>query len=378
LKIAVNTRLLLENKLEGLGWFTYETFKRITVQHPEHEFIFIFDRPYNDEFIFSKNVTPVVIPPQARHPLFFYLWFEFSIPYILKKTKADIFVSPDGYLSLSAKTPSLAVMHDLNFEHYPKDLPWIIRKYYAYFFPRFARKANRIATVSEFSKQDIIQSYQISKDKIDVVYNGVNELYVPVSEALKESARKKYSDGKPYFVFVGALHSRKNIVNLLKAFDLFRKKINKEIKFILVGEKKWWTVEMEKTYCSMQFKNDVIFTGRLYNEELNLVIGSALAMTYVSTFEGFGIPILEAYRCEVPVITSNVTSMPEVAVNGALYADPFSYESICDAMENIVNNPMLCKKLIENGIHRSKDFSWQKTADKLWLSIENTLRINQF
>jgi hypothetical protein len=156
MKIAVNTRLLLKNKLEGIGWFTFETLKRITEQHPEHEFYFIFDRKYDDSFIFSKNVKPIIIPPQARHPFLFFLWFEFSIPYILKRLKADVFLSPDGYLSLSSKTKQVAVIHDLNFEHNPNDVPFLVRKYFKFFFHRWAKKATRIVTVSEYSKKDIV------------------------------------------------------------------------------------------------------------------------------------------------------------------------------------------------------------------------------
>jgi len=115
MNIAVNTRLLLKNRLEGIGRFTLETFKRITVAHPEHNFIFLFDRNYSEEFIFSSNVTPMVVRPQARHPLLFKIWFEWSVNKALKKCKADLFISPDGYLSLSSKLPAIAVIHDLNF-----------------------------------------------------------------------------------------------------------------------------------------------------------------------------------------------------------------------------------------------------------------------
>ena len=118
MRIAVNTRLLLKGKLEGIGWFTYESFKLIVRSHPEHEFFFIFDRKFDKEFIFSDNVTPIVVGPPARHPILHFIWYEISIPRILKKIKPDIFISPDSYLSLSSKYPDLIVIHDLNFEHF--------------------------------------------------------------------------------------------------------------------------------------------------------------------------------------------------------------------------------------------------------------------
>lgn len=370
MNIAVNTRLLIENKLEGIGWFTFETLKRIVARHPEHTFFFIFDRPYNKKFLFSDNIIPIVIGPQARHPFLFYLWFEFSIPKILKKIKADIFVSPDGYASLRSKIPNLLVIHDLNFEHYPKDLPWIITKYYKYFFPRFARKAARIATVSTFSKNDIQQCYTIPADKIDVIYNGVNENFHPINANKIAQVKKQYSLDCDYFIYIGALLPRKNLKNLFLAYDHFRKENQKNIKLLIVGARKWWTKEIEVVFTSLEYKNDIIFTGRLNSQELSNVLGSSIALTYVSYFEGFGIPLLEAFQCDIPVITSNVTSMPEVAGNAALLVNPFDPASIAEAMQQISSDCELRKDLIMKARNRRQDFSWDRTADLLWQSIE--------
>jgi glycosyltransferase involved in cell wall biosynthesis len=374
MRIAVNTRLLIKDKLDGIGWFTYETIRRIADSHPEHEFIYIFDRHYDKSFITSPNIKPVVIGPQARHPFLFWIWFEFSVKRILNKYKADVFVSPDGYVSLSAKTKTLAVIHDLNFEHYPKDLPWLSRKYYKYFFPRFAKRADHIATVSEFSKSDIIQLYHIEKDKIDVVYNGANENFCPLSDEEINNFRKKHSNGKPYFIFIGALHPRKNVANLLKAYDLFRNTYEFDIPLIIAGFKMWWTKDMEKTYKGLKFKKDVIFIGRQTASELHKYLASALALTYVSTFEGFGIPIVESFYCGTAVITSNVTSMPEIAGDAAIFADPFSVQSICDAMFKIASDDELRKNLIQKGNIRKQNFSWNKSAESLWQCIEKLIQ----
>ena len=373
MKIAVNTRLLLKDRLEGIGWFTYETLKRITRQHPEHEFIFLFDRKFDEEFVFSDNIIPVVVPPQARHPFLFYIWFEHMIPKVLRGEKADLFLSPDGYLSLRASVKSVSVIHDLNFEHFPNDVPFLVRKYYRHYFPKFSQRADRIATVSEFSKQDIIKQYGVSETKIDVVYNGANEIFKPISEEEKNTARKKYTNGSEYFVFVGSLHPRKNIARLLQAFDVFKKNYSSPIKLVIVGQKKWWTNDIRNAYENMQFENDVIFTGRLSPDELKNVIGAALAMTYIPYFEGFGIPILEAMNCDVPVITSNITSMPEVSEDAALLIDPFSVESISDGMLRISKDENLRKDLISKGQQRRTNFSWDKTAASLWNCIEKVI-----
>ena len=374
--IAVNARLLIKDKLEGIGWFTYESFKRITTQHPEHHFYFIFDRPFHPDYIFSENITPIVLSPQARHPFLFWIWFDYSLPSLLRRLKPDIFVSPDGYLSTRSNIKSLAVIHDLNFEHYPEDLPFCVRKYYRHFFPLFASKATRIATVSQFSKEDIIHQYHVPPDKIDVVYDGSSEVYSPLTDQEVKEVRDKYTRGSPYFVFIGSLHPRKNLANLFHAFDDFKNQKPSDVKLTIVGEKKWWTKEISEAFKTMSHSDDVVFCGRQKLKELRKILAASLALTYVSYFEGFGIPIVEAFHSHVPVITSNVTSMPEVAGDAALLVDPFSPASISEAMMKIHEDPDLRKELIRRGIERSDEFSWQKTADRLWASIEKTFETN--
>jgi glycosyltransferase involved in cell wall biosynthesis len=368
--IAVNTRLLLPEKLEGIGWFTRETLLRITRDHPEHQFLFIFDRPFADEFIFADNITPIVLSPPTRHPILWFVWFELQIPRILKKYKADLFFSPDGYLSLNTKIKQLAAIHDINFAHRPKDLPWLKAKYYNWFFPKFAQKAKRIVTVSYFSKEDIIRTYKIDSDKVDVVYNGVNTIYTPTSDDEKSGIKAIYSKGKDYFLFIGSLHPRKNICGLLRAYDAFRTSVDSDIKLLIVGESMFKTSEIEMAYEGMRYKDEVVFTGRLNNEELHHVLGASLALTFVPYFEGFGIPVIEAMNAGVPVICSNTTSLPEVGGNAVLYVDPFSLSQIKDAMIRIYQEKELRDSLIERGFVQKEKFSWDKTAELLWGSIQ--------
>ncbi|MCE1200878.1 MAG: glycosyltransferase family 4 protein [Bacteroidia bacterium] len=375
LRIAVNTRLLLAGRLEGIGWFTFETLRRIVAAHPEVEFYFLFDRKPDPQFIFGPNVKAVVIGPQARHPVLFVIWFEWSVRRALKRIKPDLFLSPDGYLSLGTNVPSLAVMHDLNFEHYPSDLPSIVRWYYRYFFPKFAQKALRIATVSEFSKQDICRLYGQAPNKVDVVYNGVNERFEPLSVPEVEAVRKQYTGGAPYFLFVGSLHPRKNLARLFKAFDRYKTTDTLGMKLLVAGERKWWTSEIEQAYTEMGFQNDVIFCGRLNPAELHRVTASAHVYTYVSYFEGFGIPIVEAFKCGVPLITSNVTSMPEVAGDAALLVNPFSVEDIALAMHRLASDAALRSDLIKKGLDRSRMFTWDAAAQRLWDSIQTALTV---
>lgn len=373
MRIAVNTRLLLPGKIEGLGRFTSESMKRITQSHPEHEFLFIFDRKYSDEVIFSDNIIPVVAYPQARHPILWYLFFEWGIPPLLKKFKADIFISPDGWLSLRSKIPSLAVIHDLNFFHEPSWVDNLPRKYYNYFFPRFIRKADRIATVSEFSKSDISERFQIDPSNIDVVYNGAEERFQPVDKETRQHVREVHSEGAPYFLFLGLVHPRKNLTRIIQAYEWFRRTSGDTVKLLVVGSTKYWTEDTRKAFEMSPFRNDILLKGRLAEKELNGVIASSVALVYASLFEGFGIPILEAMKCEIPVITSNISSMPEVGGNAVCYVDPYSVQSIGEAMLKLWSDSSYCLELVNKGKDQCKKFTWDITADRLWKSLKKIM-----
>lgn len=357
-----------------MGWFSYQTLKRITTRHSNVHFVFLFDRPFDSEFLFSDNITPIIIGPQARHPFLYYAWFEYSVKNTLNSLKPDLFLSPDGFLSLGATCKQLPVIHDINFLHNPQDVKPLTRRYYNYFFPRFAQKATRIATVSEYSKKDIADNYKISPDKIDVVYNGINSDFNPVSNEIKKQTKDKFSKGCDYFLFVGSLHPRKNISRLIEAFGAFKKESNSDVKLLLAGPQYWGMSEIYKSIDALACKEDIIFTNRLSNEDLAQVMASAYALTFVPYFEGFGIPLVEAMQSEIPIITSNVTSLPEIAGDAALYANPFEVNDIKNAMLKLYSNPSLRSDLIEKGKQRKNFYSWDKSADLLWQSIEKTIR----
>ena len=370
MRIAINTRFLLSKKMEGFGWFTYEVVKRIVEKHPEHEFIFFFDRAFDPGFIFAENVRGVVLSPPARHPILFRIWFNISVTRALKKHKADLFFSPDGYLSLKTSVPQVAVIHDLNFEHYPKDLPRSARDYLANYFPKFAQKATHIITVSEFSKQDIVQTYGVAPGKITVAHNGASDVFRPIPAAEKNIVRDQFTKGEEYFVFVGAIHPRKNVARLLEAFLAFKKETSSKTKLLIVGENLWRSKKMQH----LPTHDDVVLIGHQPLQMLAKIVASAKAMVFISYFEGFGIPLVEAMKAGCPVLSGNLTSLPEVAGDAVLYCDPFDITSIRKGLERIDSDEELRAGLIEKGKMRGNFFSWDASAEKCWSVIYKILQ----
>lgn len=373
-KIAVNTQHLIKDKLEGIGWFAHETLSRITRAHPEHEFLFIFDRPWDKAFIYADNVVPVKTTIPSRHPLLWIWHYEVDIPCILKKHKPDLFFSPDGWMALNTHIPTIDVIHDINFIHRPSDFPILVRKYYQYFFPRFANKASRLITVSEFSKTDIVDTFKVPADKVDVAHNGCNTAYTSLTNDVIIEVQNKFTHGNPYFVYVGSRNPRKNIAGLLNAFEQFKEADTKNYKLVFVGDPMWGKSYLSGYIERMKYKDDLVFTGRLSIEVLQLVLASAHALTLVSFSEGFGIPVIEAMYCDVPVICSKVASLPEVAGDAAIFVNPYSVNEIANAMKQIAQYPELRKSMVIKGRVQRQKYDWDKTAELVWQSIEKVLK----
>ena len=378
MRIAVNTRFLLSHKMEGYGWYTYEVVKRLVENNPEHDFIFFFDRQFDEKFVFAKNVTPVVLNPPARHPILFYIWNEIAVTRALKKYKADIYFSPDGYLSLKTNVKQVNVIHDLNFEHNPKDVPKAIRNYLKKYFPKFARKSDHIITVSEFSKQDICKTYGISQDKVTAAWNGASDLFKPVEEELRKLTQSKYTGGKPYFLFVGALHPRKNLMRLILAYEQFKSENPKDEHQLLIVGEPLFSGSFSNMKITDNLKKNIHFTGHISLVDLSNVMGSATIFTFVPYFEGFGIPLLEAMKSGTPVLSGNLTSLPEVGGDAVLYCDPMSVTDISEKLNLLVRDKHLQQEMISKGLERAKLFSWDHTAEKVWNVLLHVSKTQKF
>lgn len=372
--IAVNTRLLLKDKIEGIGRFAYEILRRMVVAHPETKFTFIFDRKYDDEFIFAQNVEPKVVFPPSRHALLWYAGFHGTIPYTLSSLKVDAFFSPESYITNHKTIPQVATFHDVDFEFRPEDVGdktalWYLKR----FFPYYAHHATRIMTVSEYTKNNLYELYQIPKEKVEVVYSGCSKVFKPLTEEQKTAVRQKFTKGSPYFHFVGTMQPRKNIDNLLLAFDEFKKSYASDIKLVVAGRKGWKTDSTLQIYEKMQYKDEVVFTGFISEEEINEITAASLALCFVSFLEGFGLPPVEAMNSETAVIASRIAAIPEISSSAAHYIDPYQVSSITEAMLLLSKDEAYRQQLIQNGRIERLRFSLDESAAKTWAILEKAV-----
>ena len=364
MRIAINTRFQGYPYQEGYGYFTRSLSQALIEQFPEDEFKLIFDGKI-DEANPARNVVEIVLKPAARHPLIWKYWYDVKLPFLLKRLKADVFLSPDGFCSLRSNVPQVVVVHDLAFMHYPSFLPASQQLYYKLYTPSFLRKAKKIITVSEFSKADIIKHFPFTKHKIEVVANSADPRFKPAATEVKDRMKEKYTGGREYFLYVGSIHPRKNLISLLKAFSSFKKRQQTNMQLIIAGRMAWKNESFQNALSTFKFRDDVKLTGYLPLEELVDLMGSAYAMVYPSLWEGFGLPLLEAMRCGVPVLCSGNSALSETGGDAALYFDPSNADDITKQMAIIYKDESLRAKMIERGLEHAAQFSWEKSARRV-------------
>jgi glycosyltransferase involved in cell wall biosynthesis len=370
MRVAINTGFLLSGYSETSEHFIQEVLKYLTNKFPAHEFIFMSDKVVNTSFAFSANVTSIAIGSSPKHPFFLKYWYDIKLPRILKKYRADVFVSFNGLCSLTARIPQCVVIIDPVILYFSS----VVRKSYSFFYkryvPKFLQKAKQIASISEFSKQEMINRYKIEKEKISVVYGAPRGIFKPVQADIAEFIKEKYTAGTEYFLCTDSAQPEKNLVSLLKAFSIFKKRQKSNIKLVLAGgsvRKRSSFIEHLKNY---KYREHVVILGDLTDDEVAEIMASAYAFIYPAELEaGFPLSILEAMECHIPVITSLHSPMTEIAKDAALYADTKNVEDLADKIMLIYKDENLRKEVIEKGKIIASQYSWEKTAELLWQTI---------
>lgn len=291
-----------------------------------------------------------------------------------EKGRLDVFFSPTHYLPLFTGAPPAIAILDVSYLYFPelfkkKDLNQL--KFWGGYS---IRKAKKIITISNSSKNDIIRAYGVSKDKVEVVYPGIKKIKDSGFKIYDmEELEKKFGIKGPYILFVGTLQPRKNITRLVEAFAKLKeqKSISKELRtktqeltLVVVGKRGWQYEEILEAPKKYGVEASVKFLENVTDEELPSLYKNALCFVLPSLYEGFGLPILEAMQYGCPVLTSNVSSLPEAGGDAALYFNPEDTEDITKNLKLITQNSKLREELIKKGYEQVKKFSWEKSARK--------------
>ena len=286
-----------------------------------------------------------------------------GFPWRMRKDKLDVFhaqyvVPPFP----SCKT--VVSIFDLAHERYPQFFHPMEGRALRALTRWSAKRADRIVTVSHFSKRDLIERYDVKPENITVVYLAASEEFHPMeSESCREYVGKHYGLASPYILYAGRLQARKNLVRLVEAYALLHQKGIEE-KLALVGKKDWQADVVMECVRKHGLDSQVAFLGYVPGEDLPYLYNAAKLFVYPSIFEGFGLPVVESMACATATITSQGSSLEEIAGDSALLVDPLSVSSIADAMEKVLRDGALRQSLRERGLARSREFSYRAAAEK--------------
>lgn len=290
------------------------------------------------------------------------LWRDLFLPLALyKKPNINIFFSPAHYTPRFCQCPLIVTIHDLSYLYFQNDfLPQDLYKLKNW-TKHAVNQAKKIIAVSKFTKEDIIKQYKIEKNKIYVVYNGCK---IIKNCKMQNLIFSKYNIiPKKYLLYVGTLQPRKNILCIIRSFSDIIKKYP-QLKLVIAGKKGWLYKKIFENVNKLGLKQKVIFTGYIENDELACLYKNAFCFVLASLYEGFGITVTEAMGYGCPVIVANTSSLPEITGGAGLLFNPYSPESLTDAIITLLKNENLRNTLIKKGIKRAKLFDWQKCAEK--------------
>ena len=287
------------------------------------------------------------------------VWEQLAQPGVLRQIGADLVHGPVFVGPLVAPCPVVATIHDLSFIRFPHMFRPANRLYLTIMTRLSARRARRLIAVSEHAASESVDLLGTPREKVTVVYHGVDEVFRPRSASEVDEFRRRKGLPEDFVLFVGTLEPRKNLVRLIEAFAQIDEG---RYQLVLAGGKGWLYDDLFTRVEELGLGDAVLFPGYVPNEELPLWYNAASAFAYPSLYEGFGMPVTEAQACGTPVLTSNVSSLPEAAGEAALLVDPYDVDALASGLKRMLGDQALRKHLRDEGLARARAFTWARTA----------------
>lgn len=377
MKIGIEAQRIFRKKKHGMDMVALELIRNLQQIDKVNEYV-IFVKPDEDNTVLKETANFKIVELNAGS---FPVWEQVALPKAAAKHKCDILHCTSNTAPLFCKIPLIITLHDII---YMESSAMALLKaegsnyqkfgniYRRMIVPKVIRKSKKIITVSDYEKDCIGRFFHLKDDnRLTTVYNGVSEYFKPVTDtAILKAVKEKYNLPDNYFFFLGNTHPKKNTKGTLAAFSQFLKKTGCDMKLLMID---YDMNELQRLLLEIGdpgLINRIVLAGYIANTDLPAIYAQSRLFLYPSLRESFGIPLIEAMACGVPVITSNTSSMPEIAGDAALLVDPFKPGEIADAMEKIYDNSGLQSEMIKAGIEQAAKFSWRAMAEQV-LEIYN-------
>jgi glycosyltransferase involved in cell wall biosynthesis len=371
MKIAINA-LSAKSQHHGVGVYITNILKHLIPLTRHHDFL-LYKRRGLGQIQNLQDKGNIKYKDIDMSRSLRIVWEQTFLPVYLSKEKFDLFWGPCNFLPLIKPCRFIVTIHDLAPFLLPRSLPLIRRIYYQRAFLNSIHRADKIVVVSESLKTDLIKHFSVPEKKIKAIHNGIDESFRPIVDKVSLSKiQKKYRLPSDFILTLGVLEPKKNTIGLIQAYADLKKSYTELPKLVIGGSKQygWKNNQVFKIVKNLRLDDDIIFTDTIVHEDLPAVYTLATLFVLPSIYEGFGLPVAEAMACGTPVITSNTSSLPEVAGDAAILVNPFDVQEISRTISRVLANERLQKEMKENGIENAKRFSWNRAANALFEVIE--------
>ncbi len=346
----------------GIEWYAWHITKGLVeTQNEQMQFCVYTDKSPNDGI---PGVKPIVLNWPSK-----YFWQEFRLSWEMLAHRPDILFVPSRALPLMLPKKTITTIHDVGFIRYPDERKALSREYLIMTSRRAAQVATKILTVSEFSKREIIELFGISPEKIGVTYLGYDHAsYIPLGT--------QQSHERPYILCIGRRERRKNQTMLVRAYEILKEQMGKDTpRLIIQGPRGHHAAELDEVIAKSSAVQDITVTDWVSEEEKVRLLQRAWCLVHPSLYEGFGLPVIEAQACGIPVVCSSAAALPEITGDGGLFFNPKNSEEMASQIRRVCIEVDTRKKLIENGLKNAQRFSWKTTvARTLEIITSNVLQ----
>ncbi|MBC7231508.1 MAG: glycosyltransferase family 4 protein [Actinobacteria bacterium] len=361
MRVGVEGRTL-QGERYGVARYLVNLLRHLVELEEDDEYLVYLSRPTRPLGFESARLKMKVL---GRAPGL--TWRHLRLPLAMHRDGVDLHFSPSYFLPLLKVCPSVVVVHDITFKVHPEWFAADKRFRFDDLFWREVRRAERIVTVSEHSRGDIVRLLEVEPSRVTVIPEAADPFFRPVrDEALLEEVRSRYGLGREFLFTAGAIHTRRNLERLIEAVSLASRELGRELELLILGMPAPFTppVDIWGTARRCGMEGRLKHLEYVSDEDLLLLYNACGAFVYPSLYEGFGLPVIEAMACGAPVACSKVTSLPEVAGEAALYFDPENVEDMARAVSRLAGDAALREDLSRAGMSRAASFSWRRAAEE--------------
>ncbi|MBX4266154.1 glycosyltransferase family 4 protein [Clostridium estertheticum] len=376
MKIGIDARAAKWYRGTGIGTYSYQLINSLNKIDNYNDYSLFVPNDCNLGIPFKNNfhINPIEQEKQDN------FWNEVNISNPLLDKSIDIYHVPQNGIGLpiSKDCPFVITLHDI----IPYKMPDTVGDQYLKIFneklPKIIPMCDGIITVSEYSKEDIIKAFNFPREKIYVTYLASEDIYKPYDKTFSKSiVEKNYSIKGDYILYIGGFSPRKNILGLLDSFSMLLPRLKKDIKLVIAGSKGKSYDIYKKRAQALHIDDKVVFPGFISMNHIPFMYNACELFVYPSFYEGFGLPPIEAMACGIPVITSNVTSIPEIVKDSTLLVNPYDINELSEKMYNVLHDDLLRQSLITKGLKRASTLTWDNTAANTLIAYQNILNANK-